>query len=114
MERTDSRSTPEHASETVADLKKNMGENSRLGVKTFVLTADVTEAHRQIPIDPRDWHLLGSQVSPGGPVHVNAVGTFGVASASHYRSRVAPALGRVAQFVARKKAETFHMLVADD
>ena len=68
MERTDSRSTPEHASETVADLKKNMGENSRLGVKTFVLTAAVTEAHRQIPIDPRDWHPLGSQVSPGGPV----------------------------------------------
>ena len=33
-----------------ADLKRVMREKARLGEKTFALTADVAEAHRQIPI----------------------------------------------------------------
>ena len=41
-----------------ADLKRVMREKARLGERTFALTADVAEAHRQIPIHPRDWHLL--------------------------------------------------------
>ena len=32
---------------------------------TFALTADVSEAHRQIPFHPSDWHLLGCQVKEG-------------------------------------------------
>ena len=39
-----------------ADLKRVMREEARLGEKTFALTADVAEAHRQIPIHPRHWH----------------------------------------------------------
>ena len=39
---------------------------------------------RQIPIDPRDWHLLGCQVQCGGDVYVNVVGTCGFASGSYY------------------------------
>ena len=34
---------------------------NQVGVPTFALTADVSEAHRQIPIAERDWHLLGCQ-----------------------------------------------------
>ena len=34
-------------------------EKSQVEEKTFALTADVSEAHRQIPIAPQDWHLLG-------------------------------------------------------
>ena len=81
---------------------------------TFALTADVSEAHRQVPIDERDWHLLGCQVAEGQEVYVNTVGTFGVASASYHWSRVASAIGRLSQYLAGDTAQTWHMLVADD
>ena len=93
----------------VADLKRIMREKSRVGVPTFALTADVSEATRQIPVAEQDWHLLGCQVVPGGSVFINTVGTFGVTSASYYWSRVASAKERVAQYLAG-----WHMLVADD
>ena len=67
-----------------ADLKRSMREKARFDELTFALSADVTEAHRQVPIHPDDWHLLGCQVSPGGDVFINTVGTFGIASASYY------------------------------
>ena len=57
-----------------ADLKRVMREKARLGERTFALTADVAEAHRQIPIHPRDWHLLGCQVEVGSDVYINEVG----------------------------------------
>ena len=97
-----------------ADLKRIMREKSRVGVSTFALTADVSEAHRQIPVAEQDWHLLVCQVVPGGSVFINTVGTFGVASASYYWSRVASAVGRLAQYLAGNTAYSWHMLVADD
>ena len=36
-----------------ADLKRAMREKSRLEERTFSLTADVSEAHRQVPIAPQ-------------------------------------------------------------
>ena len=97
-----------------ADLKRGMRAKSERGEKTFAVTADVTEAHRQVPIHPQDWRLLGCQVRSGGDVFINTVGTFGVASASYYWSRIATALGRLTQYMAGKSATTWHMLVADD
>ena len=47
-------------------------------------------------------------------MYVNSAGTFGVASASYYWSRVAAALGRLSQYLAGHRASTWHMLVADD
>ena len=70
-----------------------MREKAKVDELTFALSADVTEAHRQVPIHPDDWHYLGCQVIPGGDVFVNTVGTFGIASASYYWSRVAGAMG---------------------
>ena len=72
-----------------ADLKRLLRENSRRG---RALTADVAEAHRQVPIHPRDWHMLGCQVRPGEAEHVHTVGTFGAASASCYWSRACHAV----------------------
>ena len=97
-----------------ADLKRAMREKSQVEEKTFTLTADVSEAHRQIPIAPQDWHLLGCQVRGGSSVYVNTVGTFGVASASYYWSRTAAALGRLSQYFSGNAAHTWHMVVADD
>ena len=59
---------------TAADLKRFMPQKARQGEKTLAPTADVAEAHRQIRIHPRDWHLLGCQVQAGGDVYVKAVG----------------------------------------
>ena len=42
------------------------------------------------------------------------LGTFGVASASYYWSRVAAAVGRLAQYLTGYSCTTWHMLVADD
>ena len=87
---------------------------SRTGELTFALSADVSEAHRQFLVHPDDWHPLGCQVSPGGDVFVNTVGTFGIASASHYWSRVAAAIGRLVQYLSAYTSTSWHMLVADD
>ena len=76
-----------------ADLKRVMREKSKTDEPTFALTADVTEAHRQVPIAEQDRHLLGCQVRPGEEVFVNTVGTFGIASASYCWSRVPRRLG---------------------
>ena len=91
-----------------------MREKATLGVRTFALTADVKEAHKQVPIHPRDWHLLGCRVEAGADVYINTVGTFGVASASYYWSRVSSALGRLSQYLTADSAHTWHMVVADD
>ena len=45
---------------------------------------------------------------------MNTVGTFGIASASYYWSRVASAIGRLCQYMAGTTARTWHLVVADD
>ena len=97
-----------------ADLKKAMREKAILKERTFSRTADVSEAHRQVPIAPQDWHLLGCLVQPGSTVYVNTVGTFGVTSASYFWSLTAAALGRLSQYFAGGSALIWHMLMADD
>ena len=92
-----------------SDLKRAMSEKATQG-----LTADVKEAHRQIPVDPRGWHLLGCQLERGAEVFITTIGTFGVTSASYYWSRVSSAIGRLGQYLASDQAETWHMVVADD
>ena len=74
-----------------------MRDKARRGEQTFSLTADVTEAHRQVPVDKRDWHFLGCQVEAGSDVYIVSVGTFGVASASYCWSRVAASVRRITQ-----------------
>ena len=97
-----------------ADLKRSMREKAKVDELTFALSADLTEAHCQVPIHPDDWHYLGCQVIPRGDVFVNTVGTFGIASASYYWSRVAGAIGRLLQYLSGHTSTSWHMLVADD
>ena len=51
-----------------ADLKRTMREKANMNELAFAWTADVPEAHRQVPIHPDDWHLLGCEVIPGKEV----------------------------------------------
>ena len=48
-----------------ADLKRSMREKAKVDELTFALSADVTEAHRQVPVHPYDWHYRCCQVTPG-------------------------------------------------
>ena len=89
-------------------------EKAKVDELTFALSAGVTEAHRQVPFHPDDWHYLECQVIPGGDVFVNTVGTFGIASVSYYWSRVAGAIERFLQYLSGYTATSWHMLVADD
>ena len=91
-----------------------MREKASRGLCTFALRADTKEAHRQISIDPRDWHLLRCLLECGAVVFMNTVGTFGITSASYCWSRVASAIGRLTQYLVSDRAETWHMVVADD
>ena len=91
-----------------------MRGKTELGQPTFALTTDVSEAHRQVPAHPSDWHFLGCQVTKNPTVFVNTVGTFGITSASFCWNRVGAAVGRISQFVVGKLATTWRMLVADD
>ena len=111
---TRTRVRDQERSPIASDLKRAMREKAELGQPTFALTADVSEAHRQVPIHPSDWRFLGCQISKGSSVYVNTVGTFGITSASYYWNRVGAAIGRLSQYVVGDTAATWHMLVADD
>ena len=82
--------------------------------RTFALTVDVAEAHRQAPIGPVDWHYLGAQIRPGDVVCINTVGTFCISSASYYWSRVGSSVGRLSQYISAHTAHIWHLFVADD
>ena len=69
--------------------------NNRRHQKNY--EGEVKVQTKQLSRSRQDWHLVGFQVQPGGDVFVNTVGTFGVASASYYWSRVASAVGRLCQ-----------------
>ena len=80
-------------------LKRAMRKKSIVGEGAFALTTDVAEAHRQVPIDERDWYLLGCQIRLGSSIPVNKVGTLGAVSESNHWSRIASAIGRLAQYL---------------
>ena len=108
---TRTRIRDQERSPVASDLKRAMRERACQDETTFAFTADVSEAHRQIPSHPCDWHLLGCEVFAGGDVYINTVGTFGVASASYYwqvrwDDSHSTLLGT--------ERVTWHMVVADD
>ena len=63
------------------DLKWVMRQKAMRGERRFEHTADVSEAHRQVPVDPGDWHVPGCQIQ-NEDAYGDTVATFGVASAS--------------------------------
>ena len=60
----------------------------------FGFKVDVKDAHRLIIISPQDWHLLACRSEKTKEVYINMTGTFGVASAAYWWSRVAIATVR--------------------
>ena len=113
-EQKDTHQGPGASPDRLRTSRERCAKKSKTVQKTFALSADVSEAHRQVPVAECDWYLLGCQIQPVSVESVNKVGAFRVASASYYWSRVASAKGRLAQYLVGHASLTWHMVVADD
>ena len=69
------------------------------GLPYYGVTADVSEAHRQVRVRQQDVGYQACQLEPGGLVYLNLVGTYGVASAGYWWSRLAACLVRLVHAV---------------
>ena len=81
------------------DVKRVLRQLAKRQGRKFGFKVDVKDAHRLIPVSPLDWHLLAWRSTCSGDVYVNTTGTFGVASAAYWWSRVATAAIRGAHNV---------------
>ena len=90
-----------------------MREKAKGGIRTFALTADAAEAHRQIPTAKSSATGIYLPSQPRWTCVCQHC-TFGVASASYYWSRVTAAFGKLSQYLVVERAQIWHILVADD
>ena len=96
------------------DVKRVLRQLAKQQGRKFGFKVDVKDAHRLIPVSPLDWHLLACRGTCSGDVYVNTTGTFGVASAAYWWSRVATAAIRGAHYVLGQEHAAWLLLVADD
>ena len=99
---------------TAPDLKTALREQHEGGGRSFGITSDVSEAHRLVLLDPRDYHFVGCQLNPRGDVLINKVMPFGLVPAAYRWSRVGGSVGRLIQYIVRDRAQLWLKLVADD
>ena len=80
-------------SPTAGELKALMREKyeSYGGIRQFLLLGDVSKAHRRVKVRRQDWGFQACRIEEG-KVWVNCVGTYGIASAGYWWSRLAGAL----------------------
>ena len=71
------RRTSQERTPIAAEVNQAMREKAKQGVRTFALTADVSEAHRQIPIDERDWQLPAWSQGQQSATTLLVAGVFG-------------------------------------
>ena len=62
---TRTRIRDQERSPIASDLKRAMREKADHQQPTLAHTADVSEAHRQVPVHPSDWKFLGCRVEKG-------------------------------------------------
>ena len=97
-----------------SDLKTALRLQAARSCRHFGLAVDVRGAHRIVHVRPQDWPLQACQLVPGGPVYLNKVGTFGVASASYWWGRLAGGLQRCALQIISCFWPLWVLLFADD
>ena len=77
---------------TIMEVSQDSGEHVIFG-----LNADVAKAHRRVLVKESDWGVQACRTSSRSPViWLNRTGTFGVASAAFWWSRLMALLGRFA------------------
>ena len=82
--------------------------------RRLAMAYDYKGAHRLIPIHPSDWGLQAFRLDETDKVYVSCVGTFGVASAAFWWSRLAGTLQRVMWRFLPCNDPLYALLYADD
>ena len=79
------------------------------GEAVFAISADISQAHRQVKVRRKDWPKMGCRSSSTSrTVWLNTVGTFGISSAAYWWSRLFGCIGR---WVLRILTTLWHMEV---
>jgi hypothetical protein len=79
----------------------------------FTLLGDVAKAHRRVRVRRQDWALQACQLRPG-KIWLNKVGSFGIASAAYWWSRLGGALLRLIHYLLGPTYQLESLLFADD
>ena len=101
-------------SPSAADLKCVIRECASIGSPVFGLAADVQEAHRQIQVREEDWMHQACQLEEHGPIYLNCVGTYGLASAGYWWGRCAAGIHRLMYAIFGQSYMLWLLLFADD
>ena len=95
---------------TLLKERYSEGENN----KHILIVGDVSKAHRRVKIRRADWGYQACRLERG-KIWVNCVGTYGLASAGYWWSRLAAALlVRVFYYVLASSGNQDALLFADD
>ena len=79
----------------------------------FSISGDISRAHRLVLIRKVDWARQACRARRGGQLFLNAVGTFGIVSASYWWHRLFSGLGRLLYYAHGKDATTLLTYVDD-
>ena len=79
----------------------------------FSISGDISRAHRLVLIRKVDWARQACRARRGGKLFLNAVGTFGIVSASYWWHRLFSGLGRLLYYAHGKDATTLLTYVDD-
>ena len=97
-----------------AEVAAVVRESGELQEAVFSVSADIKAAHRLVKVARRDWGLMACRAdSSSTTVWVNTVGTFGIASAPYWWSRLFSLVGRFVGYVFHSQA-FFHQVYVDD
>lgn len=81
----------------------------------FAAFFDVRKAHRQVLVRRRDWGFQAARIRDSDPdVWLNTCGTFGVASASYWWSRLAAAAIRALHYLLGPSSALYALVYSDD
>ncbi len=98
-----------------ADIKKVLGLQAMTKRRTLGITADVRDAHREIPVREADWKFQVCRAHPPpSSCYYLRCGVFGIASAAYWWGRLAAGLLRVLHHLGDPTLEGWLLLVADD
>jgi hypothetical protein len=93
---------------TALDVQAAVRNDTWLKPPIFALVADISKAHRRIPIKKEDWGYMACAVQKrpehseelsSWPILVNTVGTYGVGSMSWHWSRIGSLFQRISYYV---------------
>ncbi len=98
-----------------ADVRRLLNLQARTGRRTLGITADVKDAHREVPVREQDWRLQVCRARPPpSSCYFFRCGVFGIASAAYWWGRLAACLLRLLHHLGDSSLEGWILLVADD